>query len=100
MTTPEERIRAATAGVPAGGPPMPVRDDREYVTIKEAQRLVGVQRRTIMGWFERGLIQRFKGPNGFTVLIEKEELMSYDRFRRTSKSGRAPVVIDGKPRWD
>jgi hypothetical protein len=96
--TPEERIRAATAGVPVGGPRVdPLPDpDRTYVTIKQAQQLTGAARRTVMGWLAEGRVQRFKAPNGYGVLIDKLELESFDRTRR----GGAPVVIDGKPHWD
>jgi len=99
MTTPEERIRAATAGEPVGGPRVPPLDPpaHEYVTIKEAQLLTGAARRTIMGWLDRGEIHRFKAENGYNTLINKAELLSYDAARRTTRSGRAPVVIDGKP---
>lgn len=98
MTTPEERIRAATAGEPVGGPvvSLPEPPPAEYVTIRQAQELTGAARRTIMGWLDRGEIHRFKAPNGFNTLINKEELLSYDRARRTTKAGRAPVVIDGE----
>jgi hypothetical protein len=99
MTTPEERIRAATAGEPVGGcaVPLPKPPDPEYVTIDEATQLTGAARRTIMLWLARGLIQRFKAPNGYNTLINKAELLSYERARRTTRSGRAPVVIDGEP---
>ena len=102
MTTPEERIRAATAGEPVGGTRVdPLPDpNREYVTIKEACEITGAARRTVMGWFERGLLQRFKAPNGYGVLIDKLELTSFHASRRTSRAGLAPVVIENKPKWD
>jgi hypothetical protein len=99
MTTPEERIRAATAGEPVGGPrvaPLPKRK-REYISINEALALTGVARRTLMGWLEQGKVQRFKARGGFRVLIDKAELLSFDAARRTSKAGCAPVVIDEEP---
>lgn len=103
--TPAERIRAATAGRPPGAPaPEFAKPDREYVSIKTAQEMGGVTRRTVMGWFERGLLQRFKGPNGYTVLIDKLELESYLHARRTrivdGEEQVAPRVIDGEPVWD
>lgn len=92
------RIRAATAGEPVGGPRVdPLPDpEREYVSIRQAQEMTGAARRTVMAWLSEGKIQRFKGPNGYDVLIDKLELMSFNSTRR----GGAPVVIDNKPRWD
>lgn len=101
MSTPEERVAAATHGRPPGRAEIQLPDpERTYVTIREAMDLAGVKRRTVMGWFERGLLQRFKGPNGYAVLIDKLELQSYLFSRRKSVAGVAPVVIDGKPKWD
>lgn len=104
--TPAERIRAATAGEPVGGPRVdPLPDpDRVYVTIQKAQEMGRVTRRTVMGWFERGKLQRFKGENGYNVLIDKLELESFLRARRTrvieGEEEVAPLVIDGAPVWD
>jgi len=101
-----ERIRAATAGEPVGGSRAPALPDpeREYVTIKQAMTMGGVTRRTVMGWFERGLLQRFKAPNGYFVLIDKLELESYLTARRTrtieGEPRVEPRVIDGEPVWD
>lgn len=96
--TPEERARAATAGEPVGGSRVPklADPDRVYVTIAQAMEITGAARRTVMGWFERGQIQKFKDANGYNVLIDKAELVSFAANRRRG----APVVIDGKPRWD
>lgn len=97
-TTPEARARAATAGVPVGGPRVdPLPDpERTYVTVNEAMKLTGVTRRTIMNWLDAGRVQRFKDANGYRVLIDRLELLSYNKSRR----GGVPVVIDGKPVWD
>lgn len=95
--TPEERVRAATSGRAPGVPAMKLPDpERVYVTIADACTMGNVKRRTVMGWFERDLLQRFKAPNGYAVLIDKLELESFLRTRR----GGAPVVIDGEPVWD
>jgi hypothetical protein len=92
--TREERIRAATAGAPVGGYRVSLPEpDRTYITIRQAMDLTGAARRTVMGWLARGAIQRFKAENGYTVLIDKLELESFDFARR----GGNPRVIDGEP---
>lgn len=95
--TPEERVRAATSGRAPGVPELKLPDpERSYITIAQACERGRVKRRTVMGWFERGLVQRFKAPNGYGVLIDELELTSFLATRR----GGAPLVIDGEPQWD
>lgn len=97
MSTPEERVAAATHGRPVGSAEPKLPDpERSYVTITKACELGNVARRTVMGWFERGHLQRFKAPNGYSVLIDEMELKSFLYSRRKGD----PLVIDGEPRWD
>lgn len=55
-----------------------------YVSINDAAELAGVQRRTITKWLTNEKITRYTAANGYSVLINREELAEFVRQHRTS----------------
>lgn len=45
-------------------------EGQEVVTIKNAQRTVGVSRRTIYNWIQKGIIKTVKIASGRTLIIK------------------------------
>lgn len=77
-----------------GSPRIPRMKPKEYMTVREAMRVLGCHEVTIRRWIQRGLLKVVRWRD--RVLIREKDLLAWNRVRRYQRKSprRKPVGMD------